>query len=49
MLSASVENQLERRLVVFKDSTSTQIAIVTVNSLCDSDASFHFYYVVQYS
>lgn len=39
ILSTSIANQLETRLVVFNDTTSTQIAIVTVNSLCDYDAS----------
>ncbi|MES2837662.1 MAG: TPM domain-containing protein [Bacteroidota bacterium] len=39
MLSATEVQQLERKLVDFNDSTSTQIAIVIVNSIGDYAAS----------
>lgn len=35
LLSAAQVQQLEQKLVVFNDTTSTQVAIITVNSLCD--------------
>ncbi len=39
ILSSQDEYRLERLLVNFNDTTSTQIAVVTVNSLCGGDAS----------
>lgn len=43
LLSPQEEQQLEKKLVDFNDTTSTQIAIVTVNDLCEYDAaSFTF-------
>lgn len=43
IISDDVEEKLERALVSFNDSSSTQIAIVTVTDLCGSDAaSFTF-------
>lgn len=38
VLDANQVQALERRLVAFNDSTSTQIAVVTVNDLCGNDA-----------
>lgn len=38
VLSSQTEQSLEHHLVNFNDTTSTQIAIVTVNSLCGYDA-----------
>lgn len=43
VFTAQELNALEQKLVNFNDTTSTQIAIVTVNDLCDYDAaSFAF-------
>ena len=39
-LSPGFEAQLERYLIGFNDTTSTQIALVTVNDLCGEEASF---------
>jgi len=43
LINDNSEGKLERVLVSFNDTTSTQIAIVTVNDLCDYDpASFTY-------
>lgn len=38
VFQANDANAIEQRLVAFNDTTSTQIAIVTVNDLCGNDA-----------
>jgi uncharacterized protein len=43
VLSPQTENNLERHLVNFNDTTSTQIAIVTVNDLCGYDRAAFAY------
>jgi len=43
LLNQSTEQQMESALVEFNNATSTQIAVVTVNSLCGYDASFFAY------
>lgn len=40
VLSPSFESQLENYLIGFNDTTSTQIALVTVDDLCGEEASF---------
>ncbi|MBD99515.1 MAG: hypothetical protein CMO34_06700 [Verrucomicrobia bacterium] len=43
VLDNTQEQQMENLLVEFNNATSTQIAVVTVNSLCDYDASMFAY------
>lgn len=40
VLSASFESELERYLIGFNDTTSTQITLVTVKDLCGEEPSF---------
>lgn len=45
VLSRQEENQLERYLLGFEDTTSIQVTIVTVKSLCGDDAA-HFAFTI---
>ena len=40
VLSSSTITQLERRLEIFNDTTSTQITLVTIKDLCGEEPSF---------